>query len=222
MSGLQRSASARRMFSPLTKMKRTHTATGSLGTPVGTDPPAFPSPFGNTDAQEAEDHDAADRPEADAGAAGTLRNLLPKSHIFTWSCEHFSRSLLEPPPGAGGYGDDDCGVFGGGYGEGGYGGGGGGGGVYGFGGYGGGGAGGGGGGGGGGGPAAPLQRRAVLDPAKRLERRRVAAECENRSRRAKKEHLKLTEQLASIDMENSVVPTCLLVHPLVWRCKLNR
>ena len=33
-------------------------------------------------------------------------------------------------------------------------------------------------------------------------------------RPCKEEQLKLTEQLASIDVENSVVPSCLLMHPL--------
>jgi hypothetical protein len=52
----------------------------------------------------------------------------------------------------------------------------------------------------------------------RLARQRVEEDNARRSGRAKKESLKLTEQLASIDMESSAVPSCLLMHPLVGGC----
>lgn len=48
----------------------------------------------------------------------------------------------------------------------------------------------------------------------------MAEEHTLRSGRAKKDSLKITEQLASIDMESSAVPSCLLMHPLGPTCTI--
>ena len=59
---------------------------------------------------------------------------------------------------------------------------------------------------------APAHRR--LDPRKRLARRRVVEENARRSGRARREQLKLTEHLASIDMDSGATPTRIVMHPL--------
>ncbi|ACO63090.1 predicted protein [Micromonas commoda] len=111
---------------------RSHSSLGSGAQPSF--PPAFadqpesPKAGGGTGA-------GSDGKEPDGDVHAPLRAVLPKSHIFAWSCEHFSRSLLEPANGhAGG--------------------------------------------------------------------------------RARKETLKLTEHLASIDMDESAAPACMLMHPI--------
>ena len=66
---------------------------------------------------------------------------------------------------------------------------------------------------------APAHRR--LDPRKRLARRRVVEENARRSGRARREQLKLTEHLASVDMDSGATPTRIVMHPLTptaaWR-----
>ena len=191
MSGLQRSTSALRLMSPLAKMKRANTANVPLkgmASPRSSEQASFPPPFASM--SEGESPRAVEEDGAEGGGrggAGSVCSLLPKSHIFAWSCEHFSRSLLEPPAGAqeydGGFEEDDE--------------------FY--------------GGDGGGVSGSARKPRALhqrLDPNKRLARRRVVEDNARRSGRAKKESLKLTEQLASIEMESSTVPSCLIMHPL--------
>ena len=187
---MRRSASALRLMSPLSKssaMKRTATAQVPLrqmSSPRGDHasfPPAFAADGGSSPRRDGSgsrgDGADADSPAGESAAAA-LRRVLPASRVYARSCEHFSRSLLEPPQGAqgyeGGYDDDDE--------------------LYGFGGM------------------PPLHRR--LDPNKRLARRRVVEENTRRSGRAGKEQLKLTEHVASLDIEHGGVPTCVLMHPL--------
>ena len=188
---MRRSASALRLMSPLSNssaMKRTATAQVPLRqmSSPRNDHASFPPAFAADGGSSPRKHDGsgsrgdaadADRPGGESAAAA-LRRVLPPSRVYSRSCEHFSRSLLEPPQGAqgyeGGYDDDDE--------------------LYGFGGM------------------PPLHRR--LDPNKRLARRRVVEENTRRSGRAGKEQLKLTEHVASLDIEHGGVPTCVLMHPL--------
>jgi hypothetical protein len=124
-----------------------------------------------------------------AGESGAGADALPKSLVFAWSCEHFSRSLLEPSPAAGGggyYADGDeeddffppttrSGVTP---------------------------------------PPPPSPKRRVIAPNTRLARRRVAEEAARRSGYAGKEQVKLADQIATIELEHGASPSRLLMHPL--------
>ena len=163
-------------------MRRTTTVSGELGSPpmeqpsfppAFADPPESPKAGGGTGA-------GSDGKEPDGDVHAPLRAVLPKSHIFAWSCEHFSRSLLEPANGHAGYDHDDDDFFpqNGGH------------------------------------RREPKNLHRRLDPSKRLARRRIEEENMRRSGRARKETLKLTEHLASIDMDESAAPACMLMHPI--------
>lgn len=175
-------ASAERTMRNGGGMRRTTTVSGELGSPpmeqpsfppAFADPPESPKAGGGTGA-------GSDGKEPDGDVHAPLRAVLPKSHIFAWSCEHFSRSLLEPANGHAGYDHDDDDFFpqNGGH------------------------------------RREPKNLHRRLDPSKRLARRRIEEENMRRSGRARKETLKLTEHLASIDMDESAAPACMLMHPI--------
>ena len=174
-------------------MRRNTTVGGELGSPPMAEHPSFPPAFAEPPESPKVGHGRNGSSLAptfkgpDGDARGPLRAVLPKSHIFQWSCAHFSRSLLEPASGHGhGYDFDDeefffpHGVVPGGGRRG----------------------------------VTPKNLHQRLDPSKRLARRRIEEENMRRSGRARKETLKLTEHLASVDMDESATPACLLMHPI--------
>ena len=112
---LQRTSSFQRLMSPLSsKMKRTMSTQGGLhaspgrgggGGAAAGEGPGLLSQLSHGGS----DHDLLTSPRAGAGVGGGVAgesgagaDALPKSLVFAWSCEHFSRSLLEPSPAAGG------------------------------------------------------------------------------------------------------------------------
>mmetsp|Transcript_3553 Transcript_3553/g.14244 ORF Transcript_3553/g.14244 Transcript_3553/m.14244 type:complete len:1711 (-) Transcript_3553:38-5170(-) len=164
-------------------MRRTTTVSGELGSPP-MEQPSFPPAFADPPESPVHRGGTGAGPggkEPDGDVHAPLRAVLPKSHIFAWSCEHFSRSLLEPANGHAGYDHDDDDFF-----------------PQSFGGH----------------RREPKNLHRRLDPSKRLARRRIEEENMRRSGRARKETLKLTEHLASIDMDESAAPACMLMHPI--------
>ena len=198
---LQRTSSFQRLMSPLSsKMKRTMSTQGGLhaspgrggGGAAAGEGPGLLSQLSHGGS----DHDLLTSPRAGAGVGGGVAgesgagaDALPKSLVFAWSCEHFSRSLLEPSPAAGGggyYADGDeeddffppttrSGVTP---------------------------------------PPPPSPKRRVIAPNTRLARRRVAEEAARRSGYAGKEQVKLADQIATIELEHGASPSRLLMHPL--------